>query len=91
VDPTQFIHSGIPIFKNLSLEERQKIAKMMNHTKIGRARTIFKQGQTGDAFYAIMSGIAHVLVHDENYLKVGDKVRTKRDVHFAGNVFWQEH
>lgn len=45
---------------------------------------IFKQGERGDAFYVIQNGEASVSVHETNYLKVGDKVRCLKDLHFGG-------
>ena len=50
----------------------------MEHDKTGHV--IFHQGDKGDAFYVIQSGEAHVMVHEQNYLRVGDKVETRSEL-----------
>ncbi|CAD7949817.1 unnamed protein product [Amoebophrya sp. A120] len=45
---------------------------------------VFVQGDRGEEFFVVVDGVAHVYAHEQNYLKVGDKVRNTRDVHFGG-------
>eukprot|EP00392_Amoebophrya_sp_AT5.2_P003679 g3684.t1 len=70
---------GVPLFKRLPESDLPLLAQAMQVKTF--AASI---GDKGDAFYVIQSGEANVLVHETNYLQVGDKVKCLKDLHFGG-------
>ncbi|CAD7940719.1 unnamed protein product [Amoebophrya sp. A25] len=75
---------GVPLFKRLPEPDLPLLAQAMQVKSFPNNHTIFRQGDKGDAFYVIQKGEANVMVHDTNYLVVGDKVKCLKDLHFGG-------
>ncbi|CAD7949721.1 unnamed protein product [Amoebophrya sp. A120] len=75
---------GVPLFSRFPKEDMPVLAEAMQLKNFPADHIIFRQGDKGDAFYVIQKGEVEVLVHPQNYLNVGDKVKCLKDLHFGG-------
>ncbi|CAD7940578.1 unnamed protein product, partial [Amoebophrya sp. A25] len=85
----QFLE-GIPLFARMiqSMSEengaRQSFLSCIRKQHFPPGSEVFRQSEKGNEFYIVQSGVAQVWAHEENFLKVGDKVRNIKEVHFGG-------
>lgn len=77
---------SVPLFKSLTAKDRTDIFNGMDKKTFSEGKTIFKQGDSGDAFYIINKGQANVMVRPSNFIKTGDEVRLLSDLTFAGKA-----
>lgn len=70
---------------SLTDEDRATIAKNMELCYFDQGKTVFQQGDIGDAFYIVCEGEANVMVRPSNFIKVSDEVRLLTELTFAGN------
>lgn len=67
----------MPLFKNLSPEELEKIARLLHPVKITRGDTLIKEAGVAKNFYIILAGEYKITFPDENSItlkKTGDFV-----------------
>lgn len=56
----------IPLFKDLSVEDLHKVAKLLKPLSLPRGATLFQQGDTADAFYIITSGNVQLITERQS-------------------------
>lgn len=64
MDPLAETIRSIPIFSALSREDIAKVLGKMEDVTFGAGKTIFSQGDQGDAFYLIQSGAVQVVLEN---------------------------
>jgi len=84
-DLANFIKS-VPLFKSLDSGDLKAVADGMGKEKIAAGTTIFRQGDTGDAFYVVMEGQCNVLVKPTDFIKVADEIKLMSELTFAGKI-----
>lgn len=83
-DPKDAILKQIPIFSNLSPQQILKVREIVEDVAINKNTMIFKEGDTGDAFYIIVDGKVKMVKKTEDG---GDKtVAVFRDGDFFGEM-----
>lgn len=90
VDDIYELLNGVPLFSRIynqlddANQEREKFLASFQHRVYRPGEAVFFQGDVGHEFFIVFSGEAVVWAHEENYLRIGDRVRNAKDVHFGG-------
>ena len=53
---------SLPLFVSISDVEIPRISAVMSQRNFAKGGVVFRQGDSGDAFYIVLSGVAHVMV-----------------------------
>ena len=61
---------NIPIFKNLNLHQKHKIAYLAQQLRFKTGATIFKKGETANCLYIVKSGKVVIHIPDRDSIEV---------------------
>lgn len=61
---SNYLHSRIPFFQKFSIEQLIELCRVAETVTINSKSILFKQGQIGQGFYAILSGTVEVWVNN---------------------------
>lgn len=64
---------NIPIFKNLNLHQKHKIAYLAQQLKFKAGSVIFKKGEIANCLYIIKSGKIKIIIPDREPVEVKAK------------------
>jgi len=66
---------SVPLFKTLNEADLAQVAGAMAKKEVNAGTELFKQGDSGDAFYVVQEGQCQVFVRPADFIKVGDEIK----------------